>query len=515
MAAEEDEVVEICNVEENIDKISRKRRSSSSSSLLLLDLNEDLSDAARGSKEEGDDDADGDEDNVNEDGGSTSEIAGGGSCSNDSSSDNNDNDDENNYAGNTAEGGSERLPSVRQYNRSKTPRLRWTPDLHLSFVHAVERLGGQDRATPKLVLQMMNVRGLSIAHVKSHLQMYRSKKLDDSGKEKIISSVLSPINLHLRRGDRLQELFYQRSASYHPFRMENNGSYFARRSFHEPTAGHLYSLLQPPHYQQSLDLHTRSKLGLQGWTFNHHSAVTRESNFLKEQGNNVKVASHLFDLREPVAGKGNQPSEYMRRWLQPPCEMINGTQKMERKISLDWMGSSIRPLDNVKAAVDHLNPVVTSTAGSMLACKSSSHDSIKYQFDDPFRVLNQQSHQKQPASEQIMPKFADIFGRREADHAKKMRLNSAGDWRHNLQLSLRPSSTDDDNGSINEDNKYTDRKAEEANNLLSLSLSLSVSPSSSSMQQHEENKHELLQSGINGSRKAGLEASTLDLTMSI
>lgn len=33
---------------------------------------------------------------------------------------------------------------VRKYNRSKTPRLRWTPDLHLCFVHAVERLGGQD-----------------------------------------------------------------------------------------------------------------------------------------------------------------------------------------------------------------------------------------------------------------------------------------------------------------------------------------------------------------------------------
>lgn len=37
-----------------------------------------------------------------------------------------------------------KTPMVRPYVRSKVPRLRWTPDLHRCFVHAVHRLGGED-----------------------------------------------------------------------------------------------------------------------------------------------------------------------------------------------------------------------------------------------------------------------------------------------------------------------------------------------------------------------------------
>ncbi|KAI3734184.1 hypothetical protein L6452_13648 [Arctium lappa] len=86
--------------------------------------------------------------------------------------------------------------AVRQYIRSKVPRLRWTPDLHHSFVHAIDRLGGPEKATPKLVLQMMDVRGLTISHVKSHLQMYRSMKSDGNKQE---DEDLNSIGSHRRK----------------------------------------------------------------------------------------------------------------------------------------------------------------------------------------------------------------------------------------------------------------------------------------------------------------------------
>ncbi|KAJ9174271.1 hypothetical protein P3X46_017313 [Hevea brasiliensis] len=60
------------------------------------------------------------------------------------------------------------------------PRLKWTSELHQRFVEAVKQLGGADKATPKSLMRVMGVPGLTLYHLKSHLQKYRLGKSQPS-----------------------------------------------------------------------------------------------------------------------------------------------------------------------------------------------------------------------------------------------------------------------------------------------------------------------------------------------
>ncbi|CAN4118420.1 unnamed protein product [Withania somnifera] len=93
---------------------------------------------------------------------------------------------------------------------SKT-RIRWTQDLHDRFVECVNRLGGADKATPKAILKLMDSEGLTIFHVKSHLQKYRSAKFipeSAEGKSEKMDRTKNVTQIDSKAGTQIKEALH-------------------------------------------------------------------------------------------------------------------------------------------------------------------------------------------------------------------------------------------------------------------------------------------------------------------
>ncbi|GJN19428.1 hypothetical protein PR202_gb06706 [Eleusine coracana subsp. coracana] len=478
-----------------------------------LDLNEDIGAVSEEGDKVGDDDEEEEEEEEEEDddGGSTTDVAGSRSSSNNSST--NKDMESLNAGGSKAEGsGEQRVPSVRPYNRSKLPRLRWTPDLHMAFVHAVERLGGQERATPKLVLQMMNVRGLSIAHVKSHLQMYRSKKLDQDGRPRgAISSVYSPMDFHFMRGDRRFHgmSFLQRAAALSSSGPEHGG-FFASRNGGRPEVSRLYGLLQhrQPHQMQSLDFRS-SSFRRHDWPLNQREEMITRKDVFKPLSTGPQP---------PAFASSPAPRTTERRWWPFSSGAAVAADEhtrvdMGRDVNLvDSIGSSSRPLPWTVSGDRHLPFRWRPGSGGSnvghvnnIAMVKRSTDPVVIDDEAPdAQQLERQKHVEEPRASAWPP--ADGACRKRPLPEANEDLTPA-----DLQLSLSPSTAVD---AKKRKTTTTTAAGEQdiigSSDLISISLSLSPPAAASMQQQHPPKEKTRGSSG-----EAVLGQSTLDLTMSI
>ncbi|KAL4304801.1 hypothetical protein HN51_038950 [Arachis hypogaea] len=118
------------------------------------------------------------------------------------------------YVSGSSNCGYRRGPSSSSSSSIKR-RIRWTKDLHEPFMTVVNRLGGPHKAKPKAILDMMKSDLLSITHIKSHLQKYRStiwhhkasheRSFEEGDKTDVTHQLQHKIQIQIEESQQLQQ----------------------------------------------------------------------------------------------------------------------------------------------------------------------------------------------------------------------------------------------------------------------------------------------------------------------
>ncbi|CAL1390213.1 unnamed protein product [Linum trigynum] len=226
------------------------------------------------------------------------------------------------------------------------PRLKWTAELHQRFVDAVNQLGGLEKATPKSLMKVMAIPGLTLYHLKSHLQKYRLGKsqqlvtdikakqetpfdtetreiqrTDGQLNRKTSDEHVRPINESLQIAQALQlqmevqrKLHEQIEVQRHlQLRIEAQGKY-------------LQSVLKKAH--DTLTVYSSSSVGIE-------LAKAELSKLVSMVNSGCSTSSCISDLTETETGAGSSPKWADKKLARSPvCSMdssLTSSENSERK----------------------------------------------------------------------------------------------------------------------------------------------------------------------------------------